>query len=71
MARNRILVVDDDIRIVELLKAYLEADDFEVCTALNGKEALEQFNLVKPDLVLLDIMMPEQDGLSVCREMSS
>lgn len=62
------MVVDDDSNICELLRLYLEKEDFDVCLAYNGKQALELFEKQKPDLILLDIMMPELDGWQVCRE---
>ena len=62
------MVVDDDSNICELLRLYLEKEDFEVALASNGALALESFDSVKPDLMLLDIMMPQLDGWQVCRE---
>lgn len=60
--RKKILIVDDDVRYVEDLKALLSRF-YEVWTAHNGEEALEQIHDVKPDLILLDIVMPKMDGL--------
>lgn len=57
-----ILVVDDEARLVSLVKAYLEQGGFRVVTAKNGREALFVARQEKPDLILLDIMMPEMDG---------
>lgn len=57
-----ILVVDDEARLVNLVKAYLEQGGFRVVTAKNGREALFICRQEKPDLILLDIMMPEMDG---------
>ena len=68
MANGKIMVVDDDSNICELLRLYLENEDFEVCIAANGARALEIFDSEKPDLMLLDIMMPQLDGWQVCRE---
>lgn len=65
---TKVLVVDDDINIVKLIKLYLEKEDFTVCTANNGKEALDVFKAEKPDIAVLDIMMPEMDGNQLCRE---
>lgn len=62
-----IQVVDDDKYLQELLKAYLLKEGFQVQIAQNGKEALELFQKHVPDLVLLDIMMPELDGVEVCQ----
>ena len=68
MANGKIMVVDDDGNICELLRLYLEKEEFEVCIAGNGAQALEMFDREKPDLMLLDIMMPQLDGWQVCRE---
>lgn len=61
----KILVVDDEKDVVELLKFLLEKDGYTVITAFNGREALEVAGQTKPDLVLLDVMMPEMDGYTV------
>jgi DNA-binding response OmpR family regulator len=62
-----ILVIDDEKRILSLLKAYLEQQGFQVVTALNGKEAIYVARYEKPDLIILDIMMPEMDGFEFMR----
>ncbi|MDD5679882.1 MAG: response regulator [Candidatus Omnitrophica bacterium] len=67
MAKKKILVVDDEVSIVQLAKFRLESNNYEVVTATNGKEALEKIKQEKPDAVLLDVMMPELDGLSVLK----
>lgn len=67
MRRRKILVVDDEIKVCELVKAYLEKDDYEVIIATDGKKALELFQSKKPDLVVLDLNLPEIDGLEVCK----
>ena len=64
---NKVLVVDDEFAIVDILKFNLEKEGYEVFTASNGKEGLNAYRKNKPDLVLLDIMMPEIDGLQVCK----
>src|SRR3954464_7670008 len=64
--RPRILVVDDEPDIVELVTFNLKAEGFEVVTARNGLEALDRARSLKPDLIVLDLMLPEMDGLSVC-----
>lgn len=64
-----ILVVDDEERIRRLLKMYLEREDFIIDEAENGKEALELALKNDYDLILLDIMMPEMDGIDVCQEL--
>ena len=67
MANEKILVVDDDTNICELLRLYLTKEGYQVTVANDGEEGLEKFNQVKPDMVLLDVMMPKMDGLEVCR----
>jgi len=67
MKKTRILVVDDEPSIRKFLKANLEANDYEVLMAINGTEALKNFEMALPDLVILDIIMPEMDGFEVCR----
>lgn len=67
MEKRKILVVDDEIDFLQLLKARLEANNYNVVTAGNGKEALEKFKKEKPDALMLDIMMPGIDGLTVLK----
>ena len=62
----RILIADDNIDMIDGLSWYLEDAGFEVCSAHTGREALAQFAAMHPDLVILDIMMPEVDGVTVC-----
>ncbi len=62
---SKILVVDDEKDVVELLKFLLEKDGYAVITAHNGREALNAANESLPDLILLDVMMPEMDGYTV------
>lgn len=64
---EKILVVDDEKEIVELLSDYLTVEGYVVVVASNGREAVEKAGTEKPDLVLLDIMMPGLDGFEVCR----
>ena len=64
---RRILVVDDDREIVRLLRAYLEQSGYEVLAAHDGEAALHMLRREHPDLVLLDLMLPERDGLEVTR----
>ncbi len=66
---NTILVVDDEKNIVQLARLYLGNEGFRVEEAHDGKQALEKARAVNPDLVILDIMMPGLDGLSVCKEL--
>ncbi len=65
----KILVVDDDAHILKLYKLELKEDGYEVVTASNGQEAMELFDSEAPDLVTLDILMPDIDGISLLRQM--
>lgn len=65
---TKILVVDDDINICELLRIYFENEGYEIVVANDGAEAVSTFRLYDPDIVLLDIMLPKKDGWQVCRE---
>ena len=67
MAGKRVLVVDDDEKTVELVKLYLNRDGYRVITAYNGNDALELARKHRPDLIVLDLMLPGIDGLEVCR----
>ena len=68
MLDTKILVIDDDSNICELLKLYFEKEGYEVRTASDGMEGIAAFKVYEPDLVLLDIMLPRKDGWQVCRE---
>lgn len=68
MAKRKILLVDDEVDFVDLMTTRLEANGYEVITANNGKDALARFKNDKPAALLLDIMMPELDGLSVLKQ---
>lgn len=67
--KNRILIVDDEGETIELLQPRLEVAGYEVVCALGGEEGLEKARQEKPDLVLLDVMMPKLNGYQVCREL--
>ena len=67
MAKGRILVVDDEIYIVHILDFSLGMEGYEVLTALDGEQALEKARAEKPDLIVLDIMMPKLDGYETCK----
>jgi two-component system alkaline phosphatase synthesis response regulator PhoP len=69
IANNRVLIADDEPDILEFVCYNLEKEGFEVFTASNGLEALELARKVTPNLILLDIMMPEMDGVLVCKEL--
>ena len=68
MAGQKILICDDQPILHETLGVYLENECFEHFSAMDGEEALAKFASVKPDLVILDIMMPKKSGIDVCRE---
>ena len=68
MATEKIMVVDDDTNICELLRLYLEKEGYSVSIANTGMQAVKMFAEHQPDLMLLDVMMPELDGWQVCRE---
>ena len=66
MANEKILVVDDDKNICELLRLYLVKEGFAVTLAYDGKTALQEFDKLHPDMVLLDVMMPGMNGYELC-----
>ena len=63
---RKVLLVDDDVELCEAIKVLLESKDYEVVMAHNGKEGLERVRAEHPDLVILDVMMPEMNGYDVC-----
>lgn len=63
----RIFVVDDEVNLLEVIKDYLQKEGFEVFTSVNGEEALRLFPLLKPDFVILDLMLPDLSGEEICR----
>lgn len=67
MSGKKILVVDDDEKTVELVKLYLNRDGYKVITAYNGNDALRLARENRPDLIVLDLMLPGIDGLEICR----
>jgi two-component system alkaline phosphatase synthesis response regulator PhoP len=67
MSKGKILVVDDENYILHILDFSLGAEGYEVITAENGEEAVRKAREEKPDLVVLDIMMPKMDGFEACR----
>ena len=64
----KIMVVDDDEHIAELISLYLLREGYETCEVYNGAEAVKKFEVFKPNLIMLDIMLPGIDGYQVCRE---
>lgn len=66
--KTKILIVEDDRNISELIRLYLEKEEFEVKQAEDGKQGVKLFESFAPDLILLDLMLPELDGWGVCRE---
>lgn len=68
-SKKRILLIDDEPDVLDLIKSRLEINDYEVITALNGEEGIKRAQEVRPDLILLDIIMPGKDGFEVCREL--
>jgi two-component system alkaline phosphatase synthesis response regulator PhoP len=70
-SRKKILIVDDERITTQLVQAFLEPHDFEVVLAYDGVEALEVARAEKPDLILLDIVLPRKDGFDVCAELRS
>jgi len=67
----KIMVVEDNLDEAKLIKMVLEGEGYEAVCAFNGKEALEKVASEKPDLIVLDIMMPEMDGFAFCSELRS
>lgn len=68
MALDKVLIVDDDKNICDLLRLYLEKEGYSVILSHDGEEAVVKFNALKPDIVLLDVMLPGLDGWQVCQE---
>lgn len=68
MSKTTVLIVDDERNICELIRLYVEKEGYLTSVAYDGKTAIERFREIKPDIVLLDIMLPEKDGWEVCRE---
>ena len=71
VTQARVLVVDDEPVVCDVLARYLERDGFEVDTAADGDDALARFEATRPDLVVLDLMLPRRDGFEVFREIRS
>ncbi|MCL6611564.1 MAG: response regulator, partial [Peptococcaceae bacterium] len=71
MAGEKILVVDDEAVVQKLITHYLSREGFQVITAGTGYTAMEIIRRERPDLIILDILLPELDGLEICREIRS
>lgn len=68
MSKEKILLVDDEPDILEFISYNLKKEGYEVTTSNNGKEAIELAKTLTPDLIILDVMMPEMDGIETCHE---
>lgn len=68
MNKTKILIVDDDTNIAELIALYLQKEGYDTKEVYTGKKAIEAFATYEPNLVLLDVMLPEMDGYDVCKE---
>jgi DNA-binding response OmpR family regulator len=67
MATSKLLIIEDDAHLVEALKLYLRKAGYEILTAANGLEGLQKMYAQRPDLIILDVMMPKMDGWEACR----
>jgi DNA-binding response OmpR family regulator len=71
LSKKKVMIVDDEVHIVELVKVVLEDTNYEILEAYDGQEALDKIIAEKPDLVLLDIMIPRLDGYEVCMRLKA
>ena len=69
MSQRKILLIDDELDILEILSYNLEKEGYQVFTANNGNEGIAKAKEIIPDLILLDVMMPEKDGIETCQEL--
>ena len=69
MNQKKILLIDDELDILEILSYNLNKEGYEIHTAVNGNEGIEKAKEIIPDLILLDVMMPEKDGIETCQEL--
>lgn len=67
MERYKMLIVEDDLNICELISLYAKKEGFDVEVSNDGADALKKYDVFKPSIIILDIMLPEKDGLEVCR----
>ena len=70
MLKKNILVVDDEPSITELVKLYLEKEDFDIRVAHNGTDALNEIESDPPDLIVLDVMLPDINGVDLCLDVA-
>jgi len=68
MAKKTILLIDDEPELVQMVRLRLESNDYAVISALDGKEGMQKAMAEKPDLIILDILMPNKDGYTFLRE---
>jgi DNA-binding response OmpR family regulator len=71
LSKKKVMIVDDEAHIVELVKVVLEDTSYEILEAYDGESALEKIISDKPDLILLDIMLPRMDGYEVCMKLKA
>lgn len=71
MPKAKILVVDDSITVREIIRRVMEEEGYEVITSADGRDALRRVETEHPDLILLDIVLPEFDGFEICRRIKS
>ena len=71
MSQPHILIIEDEEHIVELIKFNLESNGYKVSYAFNGRDGIKRVEMEKPDLVLLDLMLPEIDGIDVCNRIKN
>lgn len=71
MSKKKILVIDDEVELVEAVKIRLESEGYEVLPAYDGDEGLKKIEEEKPDLIILDIVMPQMDGYTFTKEIKS
>ncbi|HHV64879.1 MAG TPA: response regulator transcription factor [Peptococcaceae bacterium] len=64
----KIFVIDDEVRLLEVIKEYLQKEGFEVFTSINGEEAIRLFPILRPDFIILDLMLPDLSGEEICRQ---
>jgi DNA-binding response OmpR family regulator len=67
--RKKILIADDDMHVHEMLKAVLPSDEYEIIDSYDGQETVERIGADRPDLVVLDVMMPIKDGRDICQSL--